>query len=255
MAFNIRNSKDDKNTKHDWQNRKNKVLDIVKAYKPDIIGMQEVFSDQLDFLMENLPEYKSVGVGRDDGKKKGDFSPILYRNLDIADSGTFWLSETPEICSNTWGGLNRICTWANFADDLNFAVYNTHFEHTKQEIRKKSILLLNNKINSLSVGKSVIILGDFNFSRSSHEYSMMKPFFKDAYVSDKRFNFDITYHGFKGIKRSIFSWRGGKVVDYIWLKGKISVLSSVIVYDNPGSNKNTYASDHWPIMAEVIIPR
>jgi endonuclease/exonuclease/phosphatase family metal-dependent hydrolase len=251
MTFNIRNSKDDRNTKNDWQNRKKKVLDIVKAYNPDIIGMQEVFYDQLDYLLENLPEYRSIGVGRDDGKLEGEFSPILYRSLDIVDSGTFWLSETPEICSNTWGGLNRICTWAIFAGDINFAVFNTHLEDTKQEIRKKSIQLLNNIINRLFPDKSVVILGDFNFSRSSQEYSMMKTLFKDAYMIEKLFSFHITYHGFKGIKRAIFSWRGGRVVDYIWLSGNIGVLKSDIIHDNPGNNKETYPSDHWPIIADL----
>ena len=163
MTFNIKNSRDFSNPKNIWLNRKDRVLKIIQKYKPDIIGLQEVYEDQLDFLSDNLPEYKYKGVGRDDGIRAGEFSPIFYRQLKIKNSGTFWLSDQPNTCSNTWGGLFRICTWINFENIIPFAVYNTHFENTESSIRLKSIPLVISRIENHSPNQPVILCGDLNF--------------------------------------------------------------------------------------------
>ena len=86
---------------------------------PDIIGMQEVLNNQLADLSNFLKEYKYVGVGREDGKTKGEYSPIFYRKskLKVLMSSTFWLSETPQKISVGWdAALERICTYALFID-------------------------------------------------------------------------------------------------------------------------------------------
>jgi endonuclease/exonuclease/phosphatase family metal-dependent hydrolase len=161
---------------------------------------------------------------------------------------TFWLSDTPEICSNTWGGLNRICTWINFKEK-SFAFYNTHFENRKDKIRLKSIPLLINRIEQQSLGMPVIVSGDFNFGKNSKEYLLMGQYFQDIYLCDQenRFKWAITFHGFKGRTKSRFAWSGRKLIDYIWLKGDIKVLHTQIIHDNPR------ASDHWPVMADLLI--
>ena len=48
-------------------------------YDLDIIGMQEVLVNQLNYLKSNLKDYDFVGVGREDGKEKGEYAPIFYR--------------------------------------------------------------------------------------------------------------------------------------------------------------------------------
>jgi endonuclease/exonuclease/phosphatase family metal-dependent hydrolase len=255
MTFNIRNAQGDRNTRHDWINRKEKVLKVIQMYQPDIIGLQEVFLDQLEFLTVNLPEYQYVGVGRDDGKSEGEFNPIFYRGLDLEESGTFWLSDTPNYCSNTWGGLNRICTWIKFKGSIPVGYYNTHLEDSDQSIRLKSIPILFDQINLGSKERSIILVGDFNFHRFTKEYTLLQRFFRDTYDygHKKQFNWCFTFHGFKGRKKSILSWRGRKLIDYIWVRGSISVLNIQLVYDNPGNIPNVFPSDHWPVLADVLI--
>lgn len=255
MTFNIKNSRDYSNPKNIWLNRKNKVLIIIKKYKPDIIGLQEVFEDQLKFLSDNLPDYEYEGVGRDDGIQEGEFNPIFYRGLEVKNSGTFWLSDTPDTYSNTWGGCFRICTWINFKDIIPFAVYNTHFEDTKSSIRLKSIPLLITKINDQSPNQPVILSGDLNFGRNSEEYRKLSQIFQDTHCKrhEKRGRWAVTSHGFKGKKRSIFSWNGRFIIDYVWVKGLVKVQDTQIIYDNPGENPSTYPSDHWPVFADLTL--
>ncbi|MFX0174525.1 MAG: endonuclease/exonuclease/phosphatase family protein, partial [Candidatus Hodarchaeota archaeon] len=222
---------------------------ILQKYKPDVIGLQEVFIEQLEYLADNLPNYGYVGVGRDNGIHKGEFNPIFHRtSLDPYDYGTFWLSGTPEICSNTWGGLNRICTWINFKKE-HFAFYNTHFENSKAKIRLNSIPLLISQIKQHSQDCPVIVTGDFNFERNSKEYLLMAQYFQDIYSNDQeyRFKWTVTFHGFKEKTKSRFAWNGRKKIDYIWLKGNFRVLHSEIIYGNPK------ASDHFPVLADILI--
>ena len=98
MSFNIRydNPNDGLNA---WKNRKDIAAKTIVFYDVDICGLQEVLEHQLQNLAELMPEYEWIGVGRDDGIKKGEYAPIFYRseNLQLLDNGFFWLSETPEI--------------------------------------------------------------------------------------------------------------------------------------------------------------
>ncbi|MFX0185599.1 MAG: endonuclease/exonuclease/phosphatase family protein [Candidatus Hodarchaeota archaeon] len=251
MTFNIKNSRDILNIKHRWKLRKKEVLSLLQKYSPDVIALQEVLIEQLEYLAPNLPNYEYVGVGRDDGIHKGEFNPIFYRtSLDPDDYGTFWLSDTPEICSNTWGGLNRICTWINFKEE-SFAFFNTHFEHRKAKIRLKSIPLLISQIEQQTQDMPVIVSGDFNFGRNSKEYSLMSQYFQDIYSYDQenRFKWAVTSHGFKGKTKSRSIRNGRKLIDYIWLKGDFKVLHTQIIHDNPR------ASDHWPVLADLVLSK
>ena len=172
MTFNIRYSgaKDGINI---WDNRKELVSQLVKKYSPDLIGFQECKIDQLEFLKEHLHGYQYQAVGRDDGKLEGEMCPIFYRNMQAADTGTFWLSETPDVPSRSWSFINRICTWIRFETPRPFLMLNTHFA-LLSKARLKSIPLIQQRIHSaLSYCGlkeiPVILLGDFNFNPQSKE--------------------------------------------------------------------------------------
>ncbi|MGS0524177.1 endonuclease/exonuclease/phosphatase family protein [Zobellia nedashkovskayae] len=78
MSYNIKydNVND---TVNNWNDRKAPMVRLIKHYAPEFIGMQEVVYHQLTYLDEALEDYKYIGVGRDDGKKKGEFSPYSFQ--------------------------------------------------------------------------------------------------------------------------------------------------------------------------------
>ena len=87
--------------------RKDRAANAIRFYDVDILGTQEVLHNQLEDLKQRLPEYGVIGVGREDGKEKGEYSALWYKKdrFNLLDSGYFWLSETPEVAgSKGWDG-------------------------------------------------------------------------------------------------------------------------------------------------------
>ena len=118
MSFNIRLSLDS-DKENSWTHRKKEAIDLLSYYQPDYFGVQEAVPEQMRDIKNGLKNYNYVGVGRDDGKEKGEFSALFYdtRQLEVLRSGTFWLSEMPEKPSKGWdAAYNRVCTYALFKD-------------------------------------------------------------------------------------------------------------------------------------------
>src|SRR5688500_6406884 len=91
MTYNIRydNTGDGVN---EWDKRKPKVYELIKKYDRDIIGVQEALHHQLTDIEDNLQAYEFFGVGRDDGKQKGEHSAVFIRKdrFKIIEQNTFW---------------------------------------------------------------------------------------------------------------------------------------------------------------------
>jgi endonuclease/exonuclease/phosphatase family metal-dependent hydrolase len=148
MTFNIRY-----NTKNDslnaWPYRKDNAASQIRFHNVHILGVQESLHEQMMDLSQLLLKYKYTGVGRDDGKIKGEYSAIFYdtTRLKLMESSTFWLSLTPDVPgSKSWdAAITRIVTWAKFKDAISkkiFYVFNTHFDHIGKEARRESAKLL-----------------------------------------------------------------------------------------------------------------
>lgn len=168
LSFNIRydNAEDGINR---WDNRKDRVANLIVERNADLVGAQEVLHHQLEDLQARLPEYGSIGVGRTDGKAEGEYAAIFYRKsrFEVQETGNFWLSPTPDVVgSRGWDAhLERIVTWAKFVDNTTgnrFLFVNTHFDHAGETARRESVALLLHRIDSLSQGIPVILTGDFN---------------------------------------------------------------------------------------------
>src|SRR3546814_10616074 len=87
-----------------WPHRRSALIALVAYQAPDLVGMQEVLQHQKQAVEADLPAYQFVGVARDDGKDKGEFSPLGFRRdrFALVGSGTFWLSPTPDVPSKGW---------------------------------------------------------------------------------------------------------------------------------------------------------
>ncbi len=258
MTFNIRNSRAlEDQQDHNWNDRKNKVVKIIDKYQPSIVGFQEVLHDQMRHLTEELGNrYSYYGIGRDDGKHKGEYNPIFYKKeLKKIDMGTFWLSDTPAIPSKTWPGCCfRTCSFIHLAitDDLEIIVANTHLDEKYVDTRMKSIDVLT-KLNDLKT-QNLIVMGDFNFEITSLEYkNLVKKLSLKNSFKEVNGNYDeslVTYHGYTGERTAPTK----RLIDFIFYKGEtLKVIKSSILYDNPGDTYLSYPSDHWPVLTEFIL--
>src|SRR5690606_37171259 len=163
MSFNIRldTESDGENR---WDKRKEQVAGLIKYYAPDFVGGQEVMHHQLEFLLKNLPKYAHVGVGRDDGKQGGEYSPVMYNKekFELVQGGTFWLSPTPDSVSFGWDAVcRRVCSYGIFKEKLtgqHLFVLNTHFDHVGEIAREASARLILQKITEINTRNFPVIL-------------------------------------------------------------------------------------------------
>ena len=237
----------------DWAKRKVIQVELIKKYNPDVIGMQEPHLHQVKYLAENLESYSWLGAGREDGKEKDEFNPIFYRKdkLSVLNSGTFWLSETPDIASRSWdAGYNRICTWALFECKISkeqFYVFNTHFDSKGKDARLQSASLINERIQTLTGNKPVAVTGDFNFQPDSVPYSEMIS--KGLSDSKKISEYDPrgsegTFNGFR------FGATQKRRIDFIFVNDKVKVKKYEVINN---SKDRIYPSDHFPVAVELEI--
>lgn len=217
-----------------------------------IIGIQEAFHDQIEFLNKEFPNYTQVGVGRDDGKKEGEHSNILFNKekFDYLGSGTFWLSETPDkIGSIGWDAqLPRIATWVRIEDKETkekILIFNTHFDHVGMKAQEESARLLAQKSKEIteSSEESVFIMGDLNFERDTKSsYNAFLENYKDAKM--------ITQEPFEGVNYTYNAFGKDRVweIDYIFVNDNINVKS----YKQLELKKDDiYYSDHNAVIAEL----
>jgi len=232
-----------------WPNRKTKVFDLIRKYDPDIFGVQEALPNQMEDLAQNLPAYNYIGVGRDDGKNKGEFSALFFKKekYKLIDQNTFWLSETPEIPgSKSWdAAITRVATWGKFTDlktSKEFVVMNTHFDHIGKEARKKSAELLISKAAQLARTLPLIITGDFNCTREEPPYSVMLASSVPKLSDPAPTPSPGTFCGFEVGAIEC------RPIDYIFHSQHWTSKNYIVISEH---NDKFYPSDHLPVLVEL----
>ena len=257
MSFNLRLdvASDGPNA---WPLRKDWVAALVRFYAPDALGVQEALAHMLADLDSRLPGFARVGVGRADGKTGGEFSAILYRTdrLALLDSGTFWLSPSPETPgSKGWdAAIERVATWARFRDRRTGCLHlhlNTHFDHIGEQARQESARLIRRRLAELSAGLPVIVTGDLNAEPRSISYRVFTrdtiagavPPLVDAHDAsrDGHYGPESTWTAFRAIEP-------GRRIDYVLVSSSIPVLTHATLTD---SWDGRFPSDHLPVLAVV----
>ena len=236
-----------------WGKRTKTVDSLLKKYSPDVLCIQEGLFNQMLDLQTMLPNYFYVGVGRDDGKEKGEFSAVFFKKsmFELVTSNTFWLSPTPEIAgSKGWdAAITRICSYGKVklknTNKLLF-VFNTHSDHIGEKARQESAKLILNKITEIAGNDAVILTGDFNSEPNSLAYNNITNYnnhpFKDTFTKSK--NKDCTFTGFE-IKSTIC-----KRIDFIFYDKNFKLKNYQIINDNNGIY---YPSDHLAVQAILKI--
>jgi endonuclease/exonuclease/phosphatase family metal-dependent hydrolase len=255
MTFNIRYGTAKDGVNH-WDNRKELCAARVRHFNPDVLGLQEALAFQNDYLHEHCPGYTVIGVAREDGKQTGEFSTLMLRSerFTVLDSGTFWLSETPDaVGSKSWdSSLPRIATWARVKDkkagDRPLLLVNTHFDHKGNLARKEAAKLIRHFIATRAADAAVIVTGDFNSAPGTEQYRTLTEMGNDgvelfdAYADLHRTNPEPdegTAHAYKDIPVT-------PRIDWILHSPAFSANSAVIDRYREGP---LFPSDHFAVAA------
>jgi endonuclease/exonuclease/phosphatase family metal-dependent hydrolase len=247
-TFNIRTPID--KPPNAWTCRVDRVRALIQRHGFDLMGLQEATAKQIDDLLTDGWAY--VGVGRDDGKRGGEASCIFYKKdrFDVRDSGTFWLSETPEVPgSKSWeSACPRICTWSRLADRKSgkvFVHFNTHLDHMSPAARTNGMALILKRMPQITQGMPVLLTGDMNAVPESEPIRLALSVLRDSNALSRTPHTGpvATINGFK------FHKKATGCIDYIFVSTGIRVLSHATLDD---SENSLYPSDHFPVAADVV---
>jgi endonuclease/exonuclease/phosphatase family metal-dependent hydrolase len=249
MSYNIRMgiAKDGTNS---WEFRYPATAMMIEDQRPDVFGVQEAFEFQIKFIEENCTDYEAVGVGRDDGKAKGEFMSIFWnkKTIKMLKWGTFWLSETPEKPSKGWDAhCKRTATWALMKDKRTgkkFYFVNTHLDHRGKEAQKNGLALIVSRIDDINPkGYPMVLTGDFNIKPNNPALVELDKIMDSARkVAEKTDN----HHTFNGWSNAVTD----AVIDYIYIKGFSKCPEYQTVTKKYADRK--FVSDHYPICATLI---
>lgn len=257
MSFNIRmDTPNDGNNQ--WKYRKDLAARVIHFYDVDMFGAQEVLHHQLIDLLDRLPEYGYVGVGREDGKTKGEYAPVIYKKdrFTVVKTGNFWLSENMNVIGKKgWdAACERVATWAIFRDKKSgkgFFFLNTHLDHIGKVARHEGASLVLEQVKLLSEGLPVIVTGDFNAVPEDDPIKVLtdtkdpRHLVNTRTIAPLRYGPEWTFHGFGRIPNDKREW-----IDYIFVKGNIGVQRHGVLAE---PLDQLYPSDHCPLLSTLII--
>ena len=235
------------------ENRTPLVIENIRRYMPDSFGIEEADEGWVERIAEAMPEYAYVGKGRN-FTGGGEASPVFYKKdkYELVDSGTFWLSRTPERPSHGWDAMmNRVCSYAVLKDKETgfvYAHFNAHFDHIGKIARLESVSVVADMISKKCLGIPVVFSGDLNDDEGSDMYNrILECGMRDTkFIAETADNCG-TYHGYSEATESART----KPIDFIFVNAFASEVKSYTV-DRTQLN-GMYASDHHPVIVEMTL--
>ncbi len=281
-SYNIRNSNSgDTKNGNGWERRCPVICDQVEWVGFDVFGLQEVKHNQLEDMLAGLPDYDYEGVGRDDGKQAGEYSPIFYKKerFKKLEGGTFWISETPEkVGVKGWdAALPRICSYVHLQDKVTkkrFWFFNLHMDHIGVEARREGAKLIAKKITEMCGKEPAFVSGDFNVDQHNEAYRTIinTGVLEDSYeLAEKKFATTGTFNSFDS---NLFT---ESRIDHIFVTEHVTVNNYAVLTDgywtpndksgksrkgeaapqeiNFSEHQHRCPSDHYPIAAKVTFKK
>ncbi|MEQ8846994.1 endonuclease/exonuclease/phosphatase family protein [Botrimarina sp.] len=241
--------------------RRDLALNVVRDADPDLLGVQEAYRNQIEELDAALPGHAFYGVGREDGAEEGEHSAIYYRRerFEPLDSGTLWLSNTPDKPSLYPGAAcRRIASWVVLRDKAQAAsrdggsplgellVLNTHWDHVSDEARRHSGAMIAERLPELAEGRAAIVMGDLNATEETPALAALRDGpvpLVDSYraAHPQRNDDERTFHGFRGGDQ-------GSRIDFILHSDRLKTTGAEILRTD---DDGVYPSDHYPVTAEL----
>ena len=235
-----------------WPLRKNKVAALLKFHQADIFNVQEALPEQMDDRASSFPGFSHVGVGRDDGIRKGEHMAIFFNKarFEKLKDGMFWLSESPDKPGLGWdAACNRTVTWIKLNDKITqktFYVFDTHFDHMGNKAREESANLILKSIKEINKDNLPLILTwDFNLTKKSLPIQIILKVLNDA--QDKS---QTLPYGQEGTSGGFDVKVMPEKIDFVFINEKVRILRHGVLSDSFGL---FYPSDHLPVLVEVKI--
>ena len=249
MSYNIRTVGD--TGTYSWNNRKANMVKYLKAMEADVITMQEVTTEQYEYLSTGLAEkYQIVHYEREGAGSEGLAIAFDKSKFELQSKSMFWLSETPDVMSKGWGAsYYRICVNVLLKQKdtgIYLDVYNVHLDHQVKEARVNGINLILDRASENNYPK--FIAGDFNDVANSECYQAIYEKMLDCQLLSDTADFGTTYHNW-----GAYGETAKESIDFCFVSEEIIPLTFKICRDK--TEDGLYYSDHYGVKATVEIPQ
>jgi len=233
------------------EEREEIVIQNIRNHNPDSFGLQEATPEWIEAISKAMPDYAYVGVGRNaDGG--GEASPVFYKKdkYELVDSGTFWLSKTPDRPSRGGDAMfNRICTYVvlrNKETRFVYAHFNAHFDHMGVIARLESVAVVTEKVSKICNTFPAVFTGDLNDYEGGDMYNrVLEAGFRDTKQLAETADDETTYHGYSDLLTK------EKPIDFIFVNAMATKVSTYKV--DTTKYDGEYASDHHPVISELTL--
>ena len=251
MSFNVRCKNDGKQT---ITNRSKVAVEVINQYAPDSFGVQECTPRWKRIFAANIGDrYACVGAARDYYGPFTEYSSIYYLKdkYNLIDSGTFWLSETPE---KKWtksfdSACFRVASWALLEDKetgIRYTHINTHLDHVLESTRESQMKVLIECVNKVANGSPIVMTGDFNaYEDNSLVYTVACESFNDTKKVAENSDTGRTFTSYGSKEED-----GTGAIDFIFADKELKVDTYKIIRNTV---QGIYPSDHYPIVADICL--
>jgi endonuclease/exonuclease/phosphatase family metal-dependent hydrolase len=240
-----------------WTFRRDLIVSTVEKFQPDILGTQECPRSSAEYLESKLTEYDFVGVGRNDGKLRGEMVGMFFRRdrFTKTHEGHFWLSNTPSKAgSKSWGnGAPRMVSWVTLQPkdgSATFCWFNTHFDNASGHSRNESAKLLRAEVKQIAGNMPAVVTGDFNADQHTEPYELLvggRPGIDtDLYDAFRLANPIVNDN--EGTMHNFHGGKNGPRIDWILTNAGFQPLDVTIDHTQRGP---LFPSDHFPVKAIV----
>jgi endonuclease/exonuclease/phosphatase family metal-dependent hydrolase len=234
-----------------WPFRRRELIGQIEIVRPDIIGLQEVVPGQRSDIAGALRGYAFLGVAREDGKEAGEYSllGVDEAKFRVLESGTFWLSPTPDLPSLGWdAGFKRIVTWARLRHRKTATpvlVLNTHWDHRGVVARQESAGTIGRWLDAhRRKGERLLLLGDFNAPLSEQSMRLLaeRGLRSTREAAESVLGTATSFNGFQAIPPE------REAIDHVLVGEEWTVRRHATIAQHVGGRA---ISDHFPVVADV----
>ncbi len=241
--------------------RSERLMPLILSFEPDSIGVQEARGSWVSRLNRHLVKggYTRVGVdaGGNENATGGYFATYIFYRTDkykLIDSGTFWMSKTPDVPSiyDSTVDCNRTCTWAlleNKTTGFRYVHMNTHLDWMNTEVNKIQVAMIREQIERFeAMGYPVFATGDYNCDEGTASYHEM---LKSDVVGDSKHVAEKTMSLGTYPSYGQYDVTKTQPIDYVFVtKDMMEVHEYKVIDDKP---EGKYVSDHNGLFVHATV--
>jgi endonuclease/exonuclease/phosphatase family metal-dependent hydrolase len=245
-----------------WPQRLPRIVDLLEEMQPDIICVQELYTNQIQDLM---PYLENTFLFYSGACEDGELIGIFYQKdrFEVVSSKIWYMTSTPDVPSSETLTMLKL---KDLKTGRHVAVFNTHLAFSNINKRDFQARFIAEHVELYAQQMPTILAGDINTFPNRLDLAKL-PFYDGDYVHriltqgalKDAINTSILGHlgpisTFSNHSNDVVPFRGtgtpGVFLDHIYVSKDIHVLMHAVQSGTVGGH---FPSDHLPVIVDLIV--